>query len=295
MPHARFGRARSGERATAALSVSCGELPAVANRLLWLRDNSVWMANPDMTDPVRVYAAAADEQTWGLTVSRDGKWFAFTSSDPNQLGVKVGTFGGDPPWIVAAGSEGVDQEPSWTPGGELVFLSTRAGTMDLYRTSLAGSDPVRLRARVYDPDVSPDGSKIAYAAVHEGSLDIHVMNIDGTDVVRLTDDERYEGQPRWSPDGERIAFVVGEDRSVGVNDYEIFVMNADGTGRAAVTADDHRNQVPSWSPDGSRILFGTRQLGHSDWDIAWIGVDGTDQVVVEGPPGVNDTEPIWVP
>src|SRR5216684_3972429 len=47
------------------------------------------------------------------------------------------------------------------------------------------------------------------------------------------------GQPSWSPDGSKLAFVQAET---------VYVANADGTGAQPVGA----GSWPSWSPDGTR-------------------------------------------
>ena len=95
-------------------------------------------------------------------------------------------------------------------------------------------------------DVSPDGSRVAFDMLG----DIYVMPIGGGSPVRIAQGLSYEQQPRWSPDGSRIAFV--SDRAGGDN---IWIMNADGSGKRQLTKEDFRllNQ-PSWSPDGRYIV-----------------------------------------
>ncbi len=95
-------------------------------------------------------------------------------------------------------------------------------------------------------DVSPDGSRIAFDMLG----DIYVMSISGGTPTRIADGLAYEQQPRWSPDGTRIAFV--SDRAGGDN---IWIMNADGSDKRQLTEESFRllNQ-PSWSPDGRYIV-----------------------------------------
>lgn len=95
-------------------------------------------------------------------------------------------------------------------------------------------------------DVSPDGSRIAFDLLG----DIYVMPIAGGTPTRIAQGLSWEHQPRWSPDGRRIAFV--SDRAGGDN---IWIMDADGGNRQQVTKEDFRlmNQ-PSWSPDGRYIV-----------------------------------------
>ena len=95
-------------------------------------------------------------------------------------------------------------------------------------------------------DVSPDGSRIAFDMLG----DIYVMSIAGGTPTRIAEGLAYEHQPRWSPDGNTLAFV--SDRGGGDN---IWLMSPDGSNKRALTKEDFRllNQ-PSWSPDGRYIV-----------------------------------------
>jgi Tol biopolymer transport system component len=96
-----------------------------------------------------------------------------------------------------------------------------------------------------DLDVSPDGKTLAFNLLG----DIYVMPITGGTPTRIAEGLAWEAQPRFSPDGKRIAFT--SDRGGGDN---IWIMNADGSDKRQVTKEDFRllNQ-PTWSPDGRFI------------------------------------------
>ncbi|OHD02371.1 MAG: amidohydrolase [Sphingopyxis sp. RIFCSPHIGHO2_01_FULL_65_24] len=95
-------------------------------------------------------------------------------------------------------------------------------------------------------DVAPDGRTIAFDLLG----DIYTMPIEGGTPTRIAEGLAYEHQPRFSPDGTRIAFV--SDRGGGDN---IWLMNRDGSGKVQLSKEDFRllNQ-PSWSPDGQFIV-----------------------------------------
>ncbi len=97
-----------------------------------------------------------------------------------------------------------------------------------------------------DVDVSPDGQTLAFTMLG----DIYTMPITGGTPTRIASGLAWEVQPRFSPDGSRIAFT--SDRGGGDN---IWVMNADGSDMRQVTDENFRllNQ-PSWSPDGRFII-----------------------------------------
>ncbi|MDP1028422.1 amidohydrolase family protein [Sphingomonas sp. KR1UV-12] len=125
-------------------------------------------------------------------------------------------------------------------------------------------------------DVSPDGRMLAFDLLG----DIYTMPVAGGTPTRIAEGLPYEHQPRFSPDGRRIAFT--SDRGGGDN---IWVMNADGSDKRQVTKEDFRllNQ-PSWSPDGRFIAakkhFTTgRSLGTGEvWLYHVTGGDGVQLV-----------------
>jgi len=96
-----------------------------------------------------------------------------------------------------------------------------------------------------DLDVSPDGKTIAFNLLG----DIYTLPIAGGAPKRIAEGLAWEVQPRFSPDGKRIAFT--SDRGGGDN---VWVMNVDGSDKRQVTKEDFRllNQ-PTWSPDGRFI------------------------------------------
>jgi imidazolonepropionase-like amidohydrolase/Tol biopolymer transport system component len=95
-------------------------------------------------------------------------------------------------------------------------------------------------------DVAPDGRTIAFDLLG----DIYTMPIEGGTPTRIAEGLAFEHQPRFSPDGKRIAFV--SDAGGGDN---IWLMNRDGSGKVQLSKEDFRllNQ-PSWSPDGQFIV-----------------------------------------
>jgi Tol biopolymer transport system component len=122
----------------------------------------------------------------------------------------------------------------------------------LFLVNSDGSGITRLSndVHLFQPDWSPDGSRIAFvASTRRGGGDISLMDADGSNVRRLTATPAEEGMPAWSPDGTRIAFV---------REGSLWVMEADGTGEMQLlgSADPRMYEAyPSWSPDGTKIAF----------------------------------------
>mgnify|MGYP006279784235 CR=1 FL=1 len=107
------------------------------------------------------------------------------------------------------------------------------------------------------PAISPDGSTVAFS--YQG--DVWTVPVDGGRAVRLTVHEAYEGHPRWSTDGEQIAFT--SDR---FGNDDIYVMEADGSTPTRVTHHSTGDALSGWTPDG-RLLFTTsRTWQQAEWD-----------------------------
>ena len=101
-----------------------------------------------------------------------------------------------------------------------------------------------------------------YSSTENQDGDIYSVCEDGSDVLQLTDDPAFDGQPAWSPDGERIAFA-----SARSGENQIYIMDADGEHLVQLTT-DAQNDLPIWLPDGGQIAFRiTDGLGLWWWRI----------------------------
>ena len=127
-----------------------------------------------------------------------------------------------------------------------------------------------------EPNVSPDGSKIAFSSDKDGNPMIYTMSIIGTDVKRITYAGHYNSSPSFSPDGKKLAFA-GQDK----DHFDIFTVNLDGTDMQRLTSAKKpngrmaNNEDPSWSPDGRHLVFTSDRTGTNQ--IFIISADGTNE------------------
>lgn len=104
-------------------------------------------------------------------------------------------------------------------------------------------------------DVSPDGRTLVFSLLG----DLYTMPIAGGRARRLTSGMATDLQPRWSPDGTKIAFT--SDRGGTENAWMI---DADGRNARPVTQESDRfTNLPAWSPDGQWIVVRRRLTDRS--------------------------------
>ena len=197
--------------------------------------------------------------------------------------------------------------PQWFPDGDRIVF-TRDGR--LYVVDSAGTRLEQIDGSgvglglVVAPSVSPDGSRVAYAA-HLGepgtgseSWEIVTANPDGSDRLIITENDTLDINPVWSPDGTQIAYAVSSQSN---GPFGISVMAADGSdSQPLVTPEDLENSSvvrprPVWSPDGGRIavLAVNSEGGKLIYHVYVVEVDGSGlrRLTEYG----NTSMPTWSP
>ncbi len=128
--------------------------------------------------------------------------------------------------------------------------------------------------------VSPDGETILFDLLG----DIYSMPIEGGTAIRIAGGQAFEMQPRFSPDGSRVAFISDRDGT-----FNIWTMDPDGSAPEQVSKETNREvNSPAWSPDGQYIFarkhfVEQRSLGAGEiWMYHVSGGDGLQVVERNG-------------
>jgi Tol biopolymer transport system component len=121
-------------------------------------------------------------------------------------------------------------------------------------------------------DVSPDGRRVVFDLLG----DIYTMPIEGGQAARVLGGPAFEMQPRFSPDGSRIAFTSDRD---GL--WNIWTAKPDGSELKQISKEARWFiNSPTWAPDGQAIyarrhFVTTRSLGAGEvWMYHAAGSDG---------------------
>ncbi|MCL2412852.1 MAG: S41 family peptidase [Bacteroidales bacterium] len=102
------------------------------------------------------------------------------------------------------------------------------------------------------PSISPDGTQIAF--MYKG--DIFKVGIDGGRAVQLTSHPAYNFNPKWSPDGQWIAFNSNRH-----GNQDVFIMPSEGGTPRRLTTHSGNERLQTFSPDGRYIYF-TANIQH---------------------------------
>lgn len=172
--------------------------------------------------------------------SPDGSRLAYVSTQPNGhfnlyvRSFKNGEWSGPPVALTSdhqyerdrlyVGRWDMHVQPAWTRDGKSILLLSNRGVPlgsghlwlmpampdAMSQAKLVLNEQSLYRAR---PDISPDGARFVYSSTG-GAADqfnhLYVLPVKGGAPYKLTFGDHDDFHPRWSPDGERIAYISNE-------------------------------------------------------------------------------------
>jgi len=195
-----------------------------------------------------------------------------------------------------------------TDGGEArgLALASLSGRIlfghdgDVWVAQDGGTYPLTPGGRYWgQPDTSPDGGQVALVGWGANSSDVFVMDADGSDLRQVTrSQQRVLGNndwvffPRWSPDGETIAYI--SDRTTFYP--MLWTMRPNGANPRQVSLP--RNGLDAidayaWAPDGTRIAATRFDGSLSQIHVIELTPPGRSRAITSEPGGALD--PSWSP
>ena len=185
----------------------------------------------------------------------------------------------------------VNLHPAWMPeGSEIVYNGGTGWSVNrLFRLPLSrAARPVPLAVTGHAPAISRQANRLAYEVQRQDSniwrVEVPGLGAKPREAKKFISSTRQEMEPRFSPDGTKIAFVSARSGSP-----EIWVCNNDGSQPFSLTSLGYANR-PRWSPDGRRIVF----YGHArgSLDIYVMDAEGGALRQLTDHPSV-DQNPDW--
>ena len=162
---------------------------------------------------------------------------------------------------------------TWTAdGSEIVFASGRRGVASrLMRIAVEGGQQPRpltsTGQNAMMPAVSREGNRLAFVRNTVAQTNIWRVGVTSPGgqagvPTKFVSSSRLDFDPRYSPDGEKIAFA--SDRS---GNLQIWVSAADGSNARQLTDRFDYAGYPDWSHDGKKIAFAAQTERGKDFDI----------------------------
>jgi Tol biopolymer transport system component len=192
------------------------------------------------------------------------------------------------------GTELAGREITWSGGDAAIAVIDASGRIEARGagTTVVAATSEGKRGEV---QVTISEADLLFEGYRTGLPEMFVLSLrDGSEPTRLLPPYTLITDPKPSPDGSRIAFVVADYESAT---GDIFVVNRDGTGLKQLTFDSEMDDQPAWSPDGTKIAFRsfqTQLLG----DIWVMNADGSNQVKLTPDPlpaTTDELQPSWSP
>jgi dipeptidyl aminopeptidase/acylaminoacyl peptidase len=245
--------------------------------------NALWVVPADGSAPARQLTAGAKNDVsprW----SPDGRAVAFLSDRGSVLqaggaGAKPGkaeapTDGATQVWLLPY-ADGGEARPltdlpkdvqglNWSPDGtRLVVVSGASSTRPDPTPQRGPDDPPAPDTRLIDT--------LKYEFNGRGFINdrfsrLWLVDVASGDAELLTRGDHHDQEPRWSPDGKRIAFVSDRHRDADLNwRTDVYLVGIDDRRVTQLSpGDGHQGwAAPTWTPDGQWVVA----VGNRDWTL----------------------------
>jgi len=203
------------------------------------------------------------------SVSSDGTQIAYAAVAAHMDVIEIPLEGGLPRTLV--GTRRMEAMPALSSDGkELVYATTARGASEVWSMNMEDrairrmTSPAIFEGAAVNPAISRDRKRIAFQGYKDGKIGIYIALSAGGAPVRATVQESAgEILPTWSPDGNRLAYVLWTDSSSYLE-----VVRPGGMESPTKIWEGETWIAPEWSPTGD-----------------WIAVADTSHIVLVSPDG----------
>jgi Tol biopolymer transport system component len=233
-------------------------------------------------EPRRLTAPGFPAIDWMPDVSPDGRRLAYASCQDPALrsSCDIHVVELDNALVLRAAPRRLTPVSFWSvrgvtwsgDGTSIIYGVAQPAFVALWRVDADGAGaPVRIPTGVFSalfPRMAPNTDRLVFT---QSVIDTDIYRSETAQVPDpVARSSVFDGNPRFSPDGRRIAFCSA--RSFGTT--EVWMANRDGSSAQQVTRGPGPWQCsPSWAPDGRRLAF--ESLGaDGQWSIWLTDVDG---------------------
>ena len=266
------GDAESEAGSAASLAVTIRTNGALSMETFTVKGGTL---TPGKLDEARVYASAGDKEP-EEGISFEEIYLVEPGGEPKRL----------------TSDRRFDHSPALLRDGRVAFVSCPlpSGTV-MPNCNLDAIEPASGERKtiagglgfVWNADLAPDETKLLLSRITERAVPTGVSVRDlRTGKERLLAAGAFG---RWSPDGERIAYVSDRDENgpclfhdCSGFAHEIYVMDASGNDVRRLTTSPADDAAADWTGDGQWIIFGRIPDEQDNWDLWAVRADGECEV-----------------
>ncbi|MDE0187157.1 MAG: sigma-70 family RNA polymerase sigma factor [Candidatus Poribacteria bacterium] len=208
----------------------------------------------------------------------------------------------------------------WQSDGNRLFLGSskdrRPGVLDI-ETGRFTDLPIEIPEGMFfgQSTLSPDEKWVAFVRIHpkmshklvggvpQVSAHLHIMPVGGGTSKQLAQTEFYGMNPRWSPDGQKIAFINANFAASAGFESKLCVASVSDS-QVKTFTDTERCMGAAWSPDGTMLAYlrlkGKGQVLDLDFDetevdIYLVPATGGESKRIAAPPNSPPEGEILLP
>ncbi len=201
-------------------------------------------------------------------LSPDGEMIAYAAGVPGRMQIYVRRLSGGRTIALTADTTNDHRWPRWTREGAQVAYQADS---TIWVAPALGGVPrplLRLAGAPKGFDLSPEGNRVGYALRGR----VYVQDLRGGASAAVGPAVYDAHSVAWSPDGARLAYVVGNSIFVfgGPNQFgneassAVWVVSPDGSKPVRVSDDKALNVGPAWAPDGRALFWVSNREGTRD-------------------------------
>ncbi len=211
----------------------------------------------------------------GADWAPDGRSLVFSSSRAGLFSLwRLPLSGGEPQLVGGGGSK--MKHPSAARTKNAIAYENWNYEVNLWSVPIVAASPAGSPSRVtfaadeweFDPEFSPDGTRVAYVSTKSGAPEIWTTDLHGGNPVQVTSFRGPQlGTPRWSPDGRSLVFSGRPDGQA-----DLYLVPSSGGSSRRLTSDAGDEVSPAFSRDGKFVYFASRRSG--SWQVWKMAASG---------------------
>lgn len=170
---------------------------------------------------------------------------------------------------------------SWFPDNKRIAFSAKTAggdriqILDVDRKKIVQTINIDELSAIYEVDVSPDGRQLAISGQQGMKTDIFLYDLETQQLTALTKDNYNDANPRFSPDGQFVAYDSERRINSTAPRYglfadlstDVYTVNTQTLELKQISGETYDCKRPFWADGGKQLVFISNRMGLSNLEI----------------------------